>query len=1304
MINFSRFFTVLFVLLLIFVISNNTVFAFSYGPPDEKTGAPNEGDCTDCHTGNTLNATGGSLVLTVPTVYIPGEEYDIVVDLMRTGQSRWGFEMTALNSNNARAGTFATVDANTQTSVMNSKQYIKQTSAGSAQGTVNKQQWKFKWTAPTTDVGTITFYAAGNAANNAQFTLGDYIYTETSTSNAAFYGVSLAGVGALTKSTSDAGSGVNYTLRVTNNGNITDTIDLETSGDVTPTLSQSSVQLNAGASTNITLTLPGTALETAGDYEVKVKATSQGDNSKTDEITTSTTILPVYDVAVTGVGSLEKTTNADTGASYTLRITNNGNIRDTISLATSGDADGTLSSSSVTLAPEASSTVTLSVSGDALAKAGDYEVKVTVTSQGDDTVTDEVTTMTTISPVYGFTLEGVGELTTETSDASEGISYTLKLTNSGNTDDVIDLATAGTSASLSQTEVSLAYGASAEVTLTISGDDLAEAGDYEVKVTATSQGDDTITQEIGTTTTILPVYGFTLSSVGELTTETSDASEGVSYTLKLTNSGNTDDVIDLVTEGTPASLSQTEVVLAYGASAEVTLMISGDDLAEAGDYEVKVTATSQGDDTVTQALTTTTTVLPVYGVKLESKSPLTGSTQDSVTGVTYTLTVTNIGNTEDTIILGSSAEVGIGGSVLGVFKLTEDQEIPTGQLEITLEPGASIDVLFMASGDLLTRSGEYEIKVNATSKGDGTKSAEVTTMTTILPVYGVKLESKSLLTGSTQDSVTGVTYTLTVTNTGNTEDTIILGSSAEVGIGGAVLGAFKSSVEQEIPTVQLELTLDAGTSADVLFIASGDLLTRPDVYAITVTATSKGDGTKSAEVATTTTILTAPPVYGVTLVSEGELAGETEDAKAGVTYTLTVTNTGNTNDTINLSSSAEVGIEGSVLGTFKLTEDQETATNSLDIELAEGGSRDVLFTVAGGSLTVSGEYEVSVTATSKSDSTKTAEVTTTTILPVYDVTLVGKGDVTTETADAGDWIRYMFTVKNTGNTPDVIDLTAEAEVPVEIRVESITEIVDGVKQTLVIDYLAPDVATANSQTEVSLSVGATAEIALYVFGEVLKTAGDYEVNVVATSQGDKTKSAEVLTTTTITPVYRVKLQGKDELMAETMDPLKGVSYVLIVTNEGNTEDTFLLGSSEEVGIEGTVLGLFTASDDQEIPTSRIEVTLAPGASTEVTFTAAGDFFTKPGEFEIVVTATSKSDDTKIAEIRTKTTITPVPWDLNADGTVNILDLVLVSNQFGESGGGLAGDVNMDDTVNILDLVQVASYFGKSHVEIVQENQ
>ena len=49
-----------------------------------------------------------------------------------------------------------------------------------------------------------------------------------------------------------------------------------------------------------------------------------------------------------------------------------------------------------------------------------------------------------------------------------------------------------------------------------------------------------------------------------------------------------------------------------------------------------------------------------------------------------------------------------------------------------------------------------------------------------------------------------------------------------------------------------------------------------------------------------------------------------------------------------------------------------------------------------------------------------------------------------------------------------------------------------------------------------------------------------------------------------------------------------------------------------------------------------------------------------------------------------------PIDLNADGTINILDLVLAANSIGETGG--KADVNADGIVNILDLVRIANGF------------
>ena len=289
-------------LVLLFVAGTGTVSAFSFGPPDERTGAPNETTCVaaGCHAGNDLNASGGALTLTIPETYQPNEVYTIVVDLARTGQSKWGFEMTALDGDGARAGTFEIDPAgNTQLGEANGKQYIKQTAIGAAAGTNDENSWEFQWTAPDTDVGPITFYTAGNAANGNFTATGDYIYTEQAESIPPVpivAGVSLEIVGDTALSTMHAVAGVNYIFKVTNIGNMMDTITLEASaevgieGSVLGALSDRSVELEAGAEAEITLTVAGDLFTKPGDYPIRVTATSKTDNTMTAEVTTTTTI------------------------------------------------------------------------------------------------------------------------------------------------------------------------------------------------------------------------------------------------------------------------------------------------------------------------------------------------------------------------------------------------------------------------------------------------------------------------------------------------------------------------------------------------------------------------------------------------------------------------------------------------------------------------------------------------------------------------------------------------------------------------------------------------------------------------------------------------------------------------------------------------------------------------------------------------------------------------------------------------------------------------------------------------------
>lgn len=74
---------------------------------------------------------------------------------------------------------------------------------------------------------------------------------------------------------------------------------------------------------------------------------------------------------------------------------------------------------------------------------------------------------------------------------------------------------------------------------------------------------------------------------------------------------------------------------------------------------------------------------------------------------------------------------------------------------------------------------------------------------------------------------------------------------------------------------------------------------------------------------------------------------------------------------------------------------------------------------------------------------------------------------------------------------------------------------------------------------------------------------------------------------------------------------------------------------------------------------------------------------------------AKDTNYTVNPINKKFVITVPKWDVNRDGEVNILDLILVAQDIGKtSGTNLRTDVNGDGTRNIQDLVLVASHLGE----------
>ncbi len=164
------------------------------GADPRLTAAPGESGaaCTACHSGTRLNAGSGSVKIVLPgdATYVPGVTQHITVQLSDPTQRRWGFELSARlasNPSSSQAGDLSPTDNFTQVICSNGRrtpcnssspvQFITHTLSGTRNGTNGGVSFEFDWMPPSSDVGTVTLYAAGNAANGNNNESGDHIYT-----------------------------------------------------------------------------------------------------------------------------------------------------------------------------------------------------------------------------------------------------------------------------------------------------------------------------------------------------------------------------------------------------------------------------------------------------------------------------------------------------------------------------------------------------------------------------------------------------------------------------------------------------------------------------------------------------------------------------------------------------------------------------------------------------------------------------------------------------------------------------------------------------------------------------------------------------------------------------------------------------------------------------------------------------------------------------------------------------------------------------------------------------------------------
>ena len=148
-------------------------------PPFNYTGA--EGStCGQCH-GNLNTGGGGVTTLGLPdSSFTEGQEYNFGIGISHPAiRGRWGFSITARDSNNQPVGTFSSTNPNAgpnETDLSHFMAVFKDSTSFTYD--------RLKWIAPVNPTNaqkTVKFYYVGNAANGDRGLTGDFIYSGTKT-------------------------------------------------------------------------------------------------------------------------------------------------------------------------------------------------------------------------------------------------------------------------------------------------------------------------------------------------------------------------------------------------------------------------------------------------------------------------------------------------------------------------------------------------------------------------------------------------------------------------------------------------------------------------------------------------------------------------------------------------------------------------------------------------------------------------------------------------------------------------------------------------------------------------------------------------------------------------------------------------------------------------------------------------------------------------------------------------------------------------------------------------------------------
>ena len=715
----------------------------------------------------------------------------------------------------------------------------------------------------------------------------------------------------------DPGDSLSYVITVKNKGNGEDTVNLALEGTEADWGSiVEDVDLDAGQSTTVNLTVSIDEEANFGDYTITVNGSS--DEATTDTYDTTSVTVTVNKEYQVDLLINEAQKNGDAGSSvvYDIIVKNKGTGEDTIRLSVPTLPSlwtANFNETEVDIEAGEDALVNLTVAIKEKEDNRAFYVNITAISIGakdeDKDVNATASTITTVNQYYEFRMTSA--LTYTRADPEDTFTVDILIDNKGTGDDTVNLEVTGPENATGWVtditpSVEVPEGENRTVTLTVTVSEDAVKDSYYITVTGASSDQASETHDVTIQVDVSQRYEVQMLPRTE--TKAAEANDMLEFSITVKNKGTGEDTFDLELGGEVGvswgSLSNVSLTIAAGDSADVVLTVEVPADAQPkseGAYEILVNATSVDNAT---AVDSVVRYIDVEKKNLDVEVTAESSTAQAEPGddAFFDVNVKNVGNDVDIVTLTFPtdsrqwATFVTSGTDTHTVNLTVNQQ-KTVRIKVSLPEYAN------ATGQdkSALEASSYQVTIKATT-GDGSRWETASLSTSIQQIYGAEITAQgasSVITfPSTESSASDreEKFTFKLKNLGNKQDTIdveVSGSgstfpdewTASIHTSSTCSGTFSGSVS-------------AGSSKTFYLCITPDQDSEPGNYTVFVEATARN----GAEEPVTDSVMVEvrDPTRSLTLASDEPgiiLAPEQgNDEKNTARFKIVITNTGSHDD------------------------------------------------------------------------------------------------------------------------------------------------------------------------------------------------------------------------------------------------------------------------------------------------------------------------------------------------------------------------------------------------------------------------